>query len=102
MPPDEPQVLRPYHPSEAATVPEAATYARRSVRTVRWWCEEHHLGRRIGGAWFVSRVALQAFLEGDHEALRLYLQGDRTSPAVTRIYRDLGLGHLVARWSRAA
>jgi hypothetical protein len=51
-------------------VGEAATIAGKSERTLRNWCVEHGIGRRIaGGAWAVSRVALQMVLEGDLDGL---------------------------------
>jgi hypothetical protein len=54
------------------------------------------LGRRVGGgAWLVSKVAFAAFLDGDKQALNLYLRGDRSSPAVVKYYERLGIGHLV-------
>lgn len=52
------------------------------MRTIRDWCLLHDLGRRIGGQWAVSRVALAMFLDGDQEALAAYLRGDRSSSTV--------------------
>ena len=77
----EPQVLRPYHRSEAITVTETALMARKSKRTIRDWCNLHDIGRRIGGQWQISRVALAMFLDGDLEALKTYLRGDRIRTA---------------------
>jgi hypothetical protein len=78
----EPQVLRPYHRSEALSIAEAACLAGRSVRTLRDWCARLDIGRRIGGQWAVRRVALAMFLDGDRDALASYLRGDRTSQTV--------------------
>lgn len=79
---DVPQVLIPFHRAEAITVAEAAVLAKRTRRTLRGWCYFHNLGRRIGGQWAVSIVALSMYLDGDSEALAAYLRGDRQSPSV--------------------
>ena len=80
--PLEPQVLRPFRRDEVLAVSEAAIWAGRSKRTIRDWCQIHDLGRRIGGQWAVSKVALTMWLDGAHEELRAYLTGDRQSPRV--------------------
>ena len=60
---------------------------------MRGWCEEHGLGRRIGGgSWMVSRVGLAMFLDGDIKALRAYHAGDRESELVTLYFRRAALG----------
>jgi hypothetical protein len=89
--PNEPQVLRPYHRSEALSIAEAARLAGRSVRTLRDWCARLDIGRRIGGQWAVSRVALAMFLDGDREVLASYLRGDRTSQAVLAYFERCGV-----------
>jgi hypothetical protein len=87
-----PAVLWPYNASEAITIAEASAIARRSKRTIRDWCARFDIGRRIaGGQWMVSRVALQMLLEGDYDALRGYLSGDRHSEAVASFYARLGI-----------
>ena len=88
---DEPQVLRPFHRSEAIPIAEAARIAGRSVRTLREWCARLDIGRRIGGQWAVSRVALAMFLEGNMEALAAYLRGDRTSPMIIACFERCGV-----------
>jgi hypothetical protein len=87
----EPQILRPFHRSEAITVAEAAVLSDRSLRTTRDWCLLHDIGRRIGGRWAVSRVALTMWLDGDKDALARYLYGDCSSPAVTAYFHRLGV-----------
>jgi hypothetical protein len=82
----EPQVLIPFHRSEVLSVAEAAAIAGKKVRTLRDWCLRHDIGRRIGGQWAVSRVALAMLLDGDREALGAYLAGDRVSPPVTKYF----------------
>jgi hypothetical protein len=96
---DRPLALVPYDKREAITVHVAARIAGRPERTVRFWCEVHNLGRRIGnGPWAVSRVALRAFLDGDALALRLYLAGDRSHPRVVALYEREGIGALPRQW----
>jgi hypothetical protein len=91
-----PQTLTPFWPEEAFTVKEAGFLTRKSDGTIRSWCQNNFLGRRVGGgSWLVSKVALAAFLDGDKQALNLYLRGDRTSPAVVKYYERLGISHLV-------
>ncbi len=78
----EPQILRPFHRSEVLSVAEAASVAGKSVRTIRSWCLLRDVGRRIGGRWAVSKVALAMLLDGNKEALAAYLTGDRTSSMI--------------------
>ena len=86
MRPPEPQVcltLIPYDKREGFSLGEAADLVGKSVGTIRNWCLQHGLGRRVGGGvWVVSKVALAMFLDGDAEALKAYLAGDRSSQAV--------------------
>jgi len=86
-----PQILIPFNPAEALDVSQAARRAKRTDRTIRSWCEEHHIGRRVpaGGHWRVSAVALQMLLEGDDGALQAYLGGDRESDRVLSYYGRL-------------
>jgi hypothetical protein len=49
------------------------------------------VGRRIGGRWAVSHVALQMLLDGNKHALELYLRRDRSSEAVISYYLQLGI-----------
>jgi hypothetical protein len=83
---DEPQVLRPYHAAETLTVRQAAALAKRSARTIRDWVARFDLGRRIGGSWAISSVALLMHLESNREALALYHAGDRSSPIITAYF----------------
>jgi hypothetical protein len=91
----EPQVLRPFVAAEAIDSPTAAKIARVSTVTIRNWCQWHHIGRRIGGFYKISKPALLAFLEGDEAVLSAYLEGDRTSPLVRKYFERAGLGHLL-------
>ena len=60
-----PQVLVPFEKKEAIPLKEAAARAGRSESTIKNWCRDHHIGRRVGGGWMVSQVALATFLDGD-------------------------------------
>lgn len=94
------RVLVPFDRREGVTIEEAAACAGRDVRTLRRWCIEHGIGRRIaGGPWTVSRVALAMLLNGDRRALRLYLAGDRNSSDVSSYFVDAGLADLLQRWN---
>jgi hypothetical protein len=95
-----PQILVPFNRKEELTPEQAAAIAGRKVRTIRLWCEQHQIGRKVGGVLRISRVALAMYLDGDDEALRAYLAGERTSPRVTEYFRRAGLTVLLAEWSR--
>ena len=86
-----PHVLRPFNRSEVLSIAEAAAEAGKKVRTMRDWCARHDIGRRIEGQWAVSRVALTMFLDGDREALKAYLAGDRSSPAIVGYFKRCGV-----------
>ena len=87
----EPQVLRPFHRSEVLSVAEAASVAGRSVRTISSWCQLHDVGRRVGGRWAVSCVALSMLLDGNQVALRAYLDGDRNSSMIKNYFDRCGV-----------
>jgi hypothetical protein len=92
--------LTPYAGEERLSIGEAATIAGRSERTIRNWCVEHGIGRRIaGGNWAVSKVALQMLLDGDHLALVSYRDhGARgTYEPVAKYYHRCGLADLLKR-----
>jgi Helix-turn-helix domain len=84
----EPEILRPFHRSEALSIAQAAFIANKSKRTVREWAQLHDLGRRIGGQWVVSKVALAMWLDGNKDALSRYLTGDRSSPTITHYFEQ--------------
>jgi hypothetical protein len=88
-------ILVPFDAREAMTLRQAALRANKSESTMRSWCIERGLGRRVGdGPWNVSRVALAMFLDGDINALRAYHAGDRSSPLVTQYFERSGLSTL--------
>ncbi|MGJ0533833.1 hypothetical protein [Methylocystis sp.] len=74
---DEPRILIPFDRDEAIPIRIMALLAGISEQTARNWCAEHGLGRRIGGRWWGSRVALAMFQDGDKAALRAYHAGQR-------------------------
>ena len=84
-------VLTPLDHGEALTLQEAAARAHKSPGTIRNWCESEGLGRRIGGKWYVSKVALEMYLNGDTGALRCYLRGDRARKDVVAYFNRFGL-----------
>jgi Helix-turn-helix domain len=88
-------VLIPFDAREALTLQKAAKIATVSETTIARWCKKPGIGRKIGGAWRVSRVALQMMLDDNGWALVAYLNGDRTSQRVTRYFLDLGLGDIL-------
>ncbi len=81
--------LVPYDSREAISLKEAAAIAGRSVGTIRNWCEAFGIGRKIGGQWRVSRIALAMFLDGDQRALAMYLDGERADGIVARYFERL-------------
>lgn len=95
MNPPEPQIcltLVPYDRREGLSLGEAAGVAGKSVGTVRNWCVQHGLGRRVGGGtWIVSKVALAMFLDGDMIALAAYQAGDRSSQLVDHYFQRFKL-----------
>jgi hypothetical protein len=94
-----PQVLVPFDKREAIPLVSAAKLAGRSEATLRTWCNQHFIGRRVaGGPWCVSRVALAMLLDGDAAALRAYHSGDRHGPMVSAYYQRLGLSPVLRDW----
>jgi hypothetical protein len=85
------QILIPYDPREAMSLKQAAARAGRSDRTIAAWCKTYGLGRKIGGRYMVSRVALEMHLDGDRWALERYHEGDREDCAVSMYRARLGL-----------
>ena len=97
---DTPRALIPFNKAEGVSVSVAARIAGKHERTIRLWCEQHHIGRRVGGGpRMVSRVALAMFLDGDDAALAAYLAGDRASAPVAAYYQRAGLSRLLREWS---
>ncbi len=86
------RVLTPYDPREGISLATAAKRAGKSDTTIRNWCQQHGLGRRVGGGvWIVSQVALAMFLDGDMAALAAYHAGDHSRSEVARYFERFGL-----------
>jgi hypothetical protein len=89
---DTRKVLWPFDKRECLSLKQAAAVAGKSESTMRVWCDQFGLGRRVGGGtWAVSKVALSMFLDGDFKALRAYHAGDRTSEIVAAYFARFGL-----------
>lgn len=86
------KVLTPYDPREGISLAAAARRAGKSETTIRNWCPQYGLGRRVGGGvWVVSQVALAMFLDGDKAALAAYHAGDCSSPQVSEYFERFNL-----------
>jgi hypothetical protein len=88
------QILVPFDVRESMTLAVAAEHSDKSTNTIRAWAQRYGIGRKIGGVWYVSRVAFQMFLDGDTAALRTYHAGNRTDPAVRYYFERVGCGAL--------
>ncbi|WP_244480554.1 helix-turn-helix domain-containing protein [Methylobacterium sp. Leaf399] len=98
-----PCCLIPFDRREGLSLAQAAKIAGKSVDTVRLWCLNHDIGRRVGGgSWVVSRVALTMFLDDDRHALNAYLSGSRSEQDVAPYFHRLGLDSLLRDWARSA
>jgi hypothetical protein len=85
-------ILIPFDRREGISLKEAAKLAGKSVGTIRNWCVERSIGRKVGGGtWIVSKVALSMFLDGDDVALAAYLSGDRESEIVAPYFARFNL-----------
>jgi hypothetical protein len=90
--------LIPYDKREGIPLNVAAERAGKSPGTIRNWCIEHGIGRRVGGGqWIVSKVALAMFLDGDEVALAAYKEGDRSGDRVVAYFRREGLEGLLEK-----
>jgi hypothetical protein len=79
---DPRRVLVPFDIRGSMSIAVAAKLSGKAGNTIRLWAERYGIGRKIGGDWHISRVALRIFLDGDTAALAAYHGGDRTSPLV--------------------
>ena len=92
---DTSRVLNPFDIRERITVGQAAQVAGKSESTIRTWCTERGIARRVAnGPWQISKVALMMLLDGDLRALRAYQSGDRESELVIAYYDRAGIGDL--------
>ena len=96
-------ILVPFDKAEGTDLSCAAKTAGKSVGTVRNWCVQEGIGRRIGnGAWVVSKVALAMFLDGDQAALDAYHSGDRESSLVTSYFERVGVRAPASKASKSS
>ena len=51
----------PFDARESVSIAVAAKLSGKAGNTIRLWAERYGIGRKIGGAWHISRVALQIF-----------------------------------------
>jgi hypothetical protein len=70
----------------------ATAFSGKSENTIRLSAERYDTGRKIGGDWHISRVALRMFLDGDTDALATSLgrPNQSISAAVFRTRRGQG------------
>ncbi|MGB6661419.1 MAG: hypothetical protein WBE90_20635 [Xanthobacteraceae bacterium] len=97
--PSERLIMVPFDARESITLEGAAKLCRKSTETIRSWAQRHGIGRKIGGAWHISRVALQMLLDGDLAALAVYHAGNRTDPAVRSYFERVGCAALLQKFS---
>lgn len=80
-------VLTPYDPREGMSLKQAAARAGKSETTVKNWCLNRGIGRRVaGGVWVVSKPALEMLLDDDHASLAAYHSGDFSPTSLVHIY----------------
>jgi hypothetical protein len=77
------------------SITAAAKFSGKAQNTIRLWAERYGIGRKIGGEWHISRVALRMFLDGDMAALNAYHAGDRSNPLVRPYFERPGCGALL-------
>ena len=93
---DPRQILIPFDPRECISRSDAAMRAGVTVGTISGWCGKFGIGRRIGGHWKISKVALRMHLEGAGEALAAYHAGNRDDPKVIAYLEEAGLTQTTA------
>jgi hypothetical protein len=98
---DPRQILIPFDPRECISRSDAAMRAGVTVGTISGWCVKFGIGRRIGGHWKISKVALRMHLEGAGEALAAYHAGNRADPKVIAYLEEAGLTRTTAHPRRA-
>ena len=83
--------LSPFRRDLVMTLSDASEHSGRSISTIRAWCAQHHIGRKVGGAWLVDAVAFDLFIQGRLNALARYLSGDRKHPEIVEAFERLNL-----------
>jgi hypothetical protein len=82
---------------ESTTLAAAAKLCGKSGNTIRSSAQRHGIGRKIGGAWHISRVARRMLLDSATAALALYHAGNRTDPTVRSYFDRVGCGALLQK-----
>ena len=90
-------IMVPFDSRESISIAVAAKLSGKGSNTIRLWAEQYGIGRKIGGAWHISRVALQIFLDGNTATLNAYHAGNRTDPAVRSYFERVGCGALLQK-----
>ena len=85
----------PFDARESISIAVAMRLSGKAGNTIRLWAEQYGIGRKIGGDWHISRVALRMFLDGDMAALAAYHAGKRDDPAVRSYFERVGCGALL-------
>jgi hypothetical protein len=90
-------IMVPFDARESISIAVAAKLSGKAPNTIRLWAEQYGIGRKIGGDWHISRVALRMFLDGDTAALGAYHAGNRNDPAVRSYFERVGCGALLQK-----
>ena len=77
-------VMVPFDLRESMSIAVAAKLSGKAGNTIRLWAERHGIGRKIGGDWHISRVAIRVFLDGDQQLLN--------TDAIRTVFRIQGPG----------
>ena len=85
------KVLMPFRAEEAMGVAEASLMAGVTQQTIRVWCDQHCLGRLVGGRYRVSKIALAMWLDNDLDVLSHYHNSDLQHPDVQAYFTRCGL-----------
>jgi hypothetical protein len=90
-------ILVPFDIRESMSIAMAAKFSGKAGNTIRLWAERYGIGRKIGGDWHISRVALRIFLDGDTAALAAYHAGERTNSLVRPYFERVRCGALLQK-----
>src|SRR5215472_10867363 len=93
-------IMVPFDARESLSIAAAAKLSGKAPNTIRLWAERYGIGRKNGGDWHISRVALQIFLDGDTATLNAYHAADRTDAAVRCYFERVGCGALLQKFQK--
>ena len=83
--------LVPFRLDLVMSLADASERSGRAINTVRTWCAQHHLGRKVGGTWHIDAIAFELYVDGRFDALERYLNGDRAHPEIVDAFTSLGV-----------